>query len=326
MRWRTLLVLAISTSLVAACGDGDDVAATSTTTAPAADTSTTGSTTTTAVDDDAPEPAGFTVTVEDPGAEPRRQLRLQADVGDVDLVTQRQEMAIEVRAGGQVQSAPSSVTEMDIAYAIEEVAEERITALGTYEDVRVLDEPGTDPATNAQMRELLDGFRGATARTTYSTSGAVLSAELDGLDVPGAAGPVMEQFAGSLIESLESLSMPFPDEAVGPGARWRIDTATEIAGLPVEITTVVALSELTDELASGAIDQTLRFVPGDVEVFGTAATVVEGELRGEGSITWDLVSGVVPRSDLTMSGTSVLEVGGTRIEQTQRQRIAIAAR
>lgn len=324
MRWRTLLGLTLTAALVTACGGDDDVAATPSTSE--ATTTSAPEPTTTTEAPAAAGPSGYTVTVEDPGAEPRRQLRLQAEVGAVDAVTQRQEMAIEVRAGGQVQSAPTSVTEMDVSYEIEDVTDERITAVGTYDDVRVLDEPGTDPATNAQVRELLEAFRGATATTSYAPNGVVLSAEIDGLDLPGTAGPMVEQLASSLTDSVESLSVPFPDEAVGAGARWRVDTRTEIVGLPVEITTVVMLDELTGDAPSGTVEQTLRFVPGDVEVFGSPATVVEGELRGGGTIAWDLAGGVVPRSDLTTEGTTVLDVGGTRIEQSQRQRIAIAAR
>ena len=225
-----------------------------------------------------------------------------------------------------MQSAPSSATELDVDHTVDEVSGDTISVLGTYEDVRVLEAPGSDPAANAQIAELLEGFREATARTTYTTSGAVRSAEIDGLALAGEAAPLAEQLAGSLIEGVESLSMPFPDEAVGAGARWRIETVTEIAGLPVEITTVLALTELTDDRATGTIEQDLRFVPGDVEVFGNPATVVSGELVGGGPIEWDLAGGVVPRVDLTTSGTSVLEVRGTRIEQSQTQRIAITAR
>ncbi len=328
MRWRTLLVLALTTSLVAACGNDDDgdVAATSTTTTQDTTTTTAESTTTTEPSDEDGEAAGYTVTVEDTGAEPRRELRLQAEVGDVDRITQRQEVTIEIRAGGQTQAAPSPVTELDVAYVVEDVTDDEITIAGSYEDVRVLETPGTDPAANAQVAELLEGFRSATARTTYTTSGAVRSAEIEGLDLAGSGGAMAEQLADSLIESVESLSMPFPDEAVGVGARWRIETEAEIAGLPVEISTLIELTELTDDRAGGTVTQELRFVPGDVEVFGTPATVISGELSGGGPIEWNLAGGVVPRSDITTSGTTVLEVQGNQIEQSQTQRITISTR
>jgi hypothetical protein len=326
MRWRTTLAVILAASLLVACGD-DDAATESTTTTEAPTTASAPTTEPEAeATEDPADATDYTVTVEDPGAEPRHQLRLQAEVGGVDRITQRQEMSIEVRAGDQVQSAPSSVTEMDVDYAIEDVTDQTITTVGRYVDVRVLETPGSDPAANAEVAELLQGFRSATARTTYTTRGAVQSAEIEGLDLAGSAGPMAEQFAGSLVDSLESLSMPFPEEAVGAGARWRIDTAAVIAGLPVEITTVIVLDEVDEGRAVGSVEQELRFVPGDVDVFGSAATVVSGELRGGGPIEWNLAGGIVPRSDVTTSGTIVLEVQNMQIEQSQTQRVTITGR
>ena len=115
-------------------------------------------------------------------------------------------------------------------------------------------------------------------------------------------------------------------EPVGVGARWRIETETEIGGLPIELTTVVELTELDGDRAVGTVEQVLRFVPGDVDVFGTPATVVSGELTGAGTVEWDLAGGVVPRSDITHSGTTVLEVAGSRVEQRQEMRVALLDR
>lgn len=320
---RTLALTALALAAVA-CGDSDEATTTASTTTEAT-TSTTEAEATTSTTEAADAPA-YTVTLEDPGQEPRRELRLQVAAGDTDEVTQRQEITIEIESGGQVQSAPSPPTEIDLSYVIDDVTDDRITAVGSYDDVRVLEGPDADPALVAQLRQVLDGFRGATARTTYTPQGAVLEASLEGLELGGAAGSVVEQLAASFTDAVEALSMPFPDEAVGAGARWRIDTATEIAGLPVEITTVVQLAELADDRAAGTVEQTVRFVPGDVEVLGVPATVVSGELTGGGPIEWDLAGGIVPRSDVTTSGATVIEANGVEIQQRQQQRITFTAR
>jgi hypothetical protein len=324
-RLRALLLAAALVVGGVACGDDDDDTATATTTtAEETTTSTTAEPTTT----EAPQQqeAPYVVTVEDPGEEPRVQLRLDVDPGDTDQVTLRQEMTIEIEAGGQAQSAPSPVNEFDVTYTIDEVDGDRFTATGVYDDVRVLDTPGVDPAVADEVRSMMEGFRSARALTTFTSQGGIVEARLDGLEIPGAAGAFAEQMAGSFTDSAESMSLPFPDEAVGPGARWRVDTETEIAGMPVEITTVVQLAELGEDRAAGTMDQTLRFVPGDVQIMGVAATVISGELSGGGPIEWDLVGGVVPRSDVTIAGTAVMEANGTRIEQRQQQRITYTAR
>lgn len=319
---RTLSALALTASLLAACSDGSDTAAEdTTTTAEVPTTETTGSTTSTT------EPSGAPmVTLEDPGQEPRRQLRLDLQVGATDQVTQRQEVSIEIRIDGQTQAAPSPTTELDLGYEVTSVDGDVIETVGRYEDVRVADDAGADPSAVAQITELLEGFRTAQARATFDTHGAVLSSEIEGLDLSGAGGAVAEQFATSLADVAESLSMPFPEEPIGAGARWRVESEAEIAGIQVAITTTVQLAELTGERAAGTVRQEIRFVPGQVEVFGTPATVVSGDLQGTGTVEWDLVDGIVPRSDITTEGTSVIEAGGTRVEQEQRQRIVVTAR
>lgn len=270
------------------------------------------------------DPAGNTVTVEDDGEEPRRELRVRRAAGDVDRVTQLQETTLEMAMGGQQQSVTNPPIELDLRYVVDAATDDRIELTGSYEDIRIGE--GGDPAVAAQLRESLDALREATAHTSITPRGSILEGRMEGLDMPGMAGQIAEQLTSSMAENAQSLSMPFPVEAVGVGARWRVETETEIGGLPIELTTVIELTELDDERAAGTVEQALRFVPGEVEVFGAQATVVSGELAGTGTIEWDLVSGIVPRSDITTTGTTVLEVSGNRVEQRQEMRIALLAR
>lgn len=323
---RKLLALSLAVSVLAGCGD-DDTAAVDTTTTTAEVTPTEAtedeeSTTTTAAE----EIDGPTVTLEDPGQEPRRELRLDLAAGDTDQVTQRQEVSVEVTVDGQTQTAPSPTTELDLAYEVTSVEDDVIETRGTYQDVRIVDPAGSDPSTVSQIEELLGGFLDAEALATFTTQGAVVSSTIEGLDLEGGAGQMTQQLAASLADVAESLSMPFPEEAIGTGARWVVETETEIAGIRVAITTTVHLDELTDERAAGTVEQDIRFLPGEVEIFGTAATVVSGDLQGSGTVEWDLVDGIVPRSDITTSGLSVIEAQGATIEQDQRQRIVVTAR
>lgn len=60
---------------------------------------------------------------------------------------------------------------------------------------------------------------------------------------------------------------------------------------------------------------------------GDADTSIEATTTtGGGPIEWDLQGGLIPRSDLSMSGATVMEADGTRIEQHQDQRIVVTPR
>jgi len=321
---RFLLVAALL--VAAACGD-DDAASTTTTTATteaATETDADRSTTTTS------EPASTApvrVVVEDRGQEPRRALRLGVGEGDEDPVTQRQELSLRVDVGGEVQDSPSPVTEIDLTWRVGGADDERLEVQGTYDAVRILETPGVDPATMEATRQSLQGFEGATVQASYTRHGAALAASFDELELPeGPAGEVAGQLLSGLTDTIESLSVPFPDEAVGVGARWRVDAEVVVAGLPMEVTTTVRLDELTADRATGTLDQVVRYVPGDVEAFGAPATVIGGEVTGSGPIVWDLAGGLLPRSDVRASGWVAFEVQGVRVEQQQTQRITVSAR
>ena len=157
-----------------------------------------------------------------------------------------------------------------------------------------------------------------------------MSIEFDGLDLDGsfddAFGAMLDQMVDSLTEGAESLSMPFPVEAVGVGARWRVESSSELGGLPFEQTSTIEITELDADRLIGTIDQELRFVEGEADVFGLTVNVIGGQFTGGGSIEWDLTGAVLPYLDITTAGTAILEAQGDRLTQDQRTHIVTSPR
>lgn len=274
--------------------------------------------------------AGFTVTVEDIGAEPRQVLRIVSEVGASQAVTQVQDIGMDIEAAGQSQSMQNPTTEIDITYVVTGVDGDRIEVEGTYDEVRVLETAGADAATVAATRETMAAFDGASFRGTYTDRGSVIGIEFAGLDAGGALGEpfgaMFDQLIDGLSESAESLSVPFPVEAVGVGARWTVESSAELGGLPFEQTSTVVITELDGDRVVGTLDQELRFVEGEAEVFGVTVDVIGGEFTGGGPIEWDLKESVLPYMDSTMVGTAILEAQGNRITQDQRTHIVTTPR
>lgn len=274
--------------------------------------------------------AGFTVTVEDIGAEPRQVLRIASEVGTTQAVTQTQDIGMDIEAAGQSQSMQNPTTEIDITYVVSGVDGDRIEVEGTYDEVRVLETAGADAATVAATRETMAAFDGASFLGTYTDRGSVIGIEFSGLDAGGALGEpfgaMFDQLIDSLSESAESLSVPFPVEAVGVGARWTVESSAELGGLPFEQTSTVEITELDGDRVVGTLEQELRFVEGEAEVFGVTVDVIGGEFTGGGPIEWDLARAVLPYMDSTMVGTAILEAQGNRISQDQRTHIVTTPR
>jgi len=316
VRWRTLLALTLVVSLAAACGSDDD-ASDATTTTLARSTTTEEPTTTTT------EAPASSVTVEllDAGAEPRQVLRLRVTEGATDATTQRTQITLVQEIGGQRQELAAPTTEIDMDHAVEDVEDDRFTLVGTFGAARVAE---GDPAAVAETERLLGELEGAAIALAMTDRGAIVESRIDGLGDTG--NPVFDQLTSSLADQAANLSFPFPEQAVGVGARWSVTTEAEIAGLPMRAQYLVTATRIDDAGVAADLAATLTFVPGPVDLQGVQGEVIEGELTGTGTVTWPLASGLVPRLALEMSGSATLEAAGTRLVQQQTQRTEIVDR
>ena len=175
------------------------------------------------------------------------------------------------------------------------------------------------------LRIVKNGSLLSTPFTTVTTTrGEIVDSRLEGVDATG--NPVFDQLSSSLLEQAANLAFPFPEEAVGVGARWAIESDVELSGLPIQARYLVTLTELDGDVARADLEATLTFVPGPVEVQGVAAEVISGELTGAGTVSWDLAGGLVPRLEMAMDGTATIDVAGTRLVQQQSQRSSLTSR
>jgi hypothetical protein len=260
------------------------------------------------------------VTLLDPGAEPRQELRYRVTEGTTDAVTQRNQLTLAQDFGGQRQEVQVPASSVDVDYVVEEVADGGFTTVGTYGATQV----EGDDAMAAETARLLEQITGAQLVTEMTDRGAITATRIEGVDDTG--NPVFDQLLGSLVDSAASLAFPFPEEAVGVGARWLVEAEVEISGLPIAARYEVTLAELDGDQVGADIEASLEFVPGPVVVQGMSAEVESGQLDGTGTVTWDLAGGVVPRTTLDMAGTVTLEVQGIRVVQEQTQRSEVFSR
>ncbi len=299
-------------TLAAACGEDESPTAASTTTM----------TTAAAEDVPADDAAETTVELLDPGSEPRRELRLDVEEGATqDLVmTQVQEQTFEI--GGQSQGF-TAATEQAMRVVVDSLDDDTMTTTLTFGAGRVLDDPPVDAATRAgleQVLALLDGLEGT---TVSDLRGRVLDVELPvPPDAPAELRAVLEPLIQGLDSQASQLSVAFPEEPVGVGARWRTTTSVVVSGLGFDVVTDVTLTELGDGTAAAEVTPRLTIVPGTVEMQGVTFEVVEGEMSGTGTTRWDL-SRPLPASEQDMSGTVVLAVSGNEVRQSLRTQLSM---
>ena len=288
------LALAGALAATTACTSGSDPSP----------SSTTATTTTTVALADPPE-------VLDAGAEPRRELRLAYRTGDEVVLRIAQDLVVDQVEGDRAQQLDSPPIVQVVALRVASVDEDEIVLETTVRSATV-EAAGTalDADQAAALQEQLDGLAGLRGEVHLDPLGRVLATELERPDdLPDEVGRVLD----ALGAQLGQLSPRLPEEAVGPGARWRSEVPVvalgdgAVSGTTVQTTTLTAVDgdqlTLSVELAldrdEGAIERADGTILRDLALTGSGTAVIgldrptqRSELRTRSSATLVVEGGV----------------------------------
>ena len=330
-RWLAVL---LTLPLLVACSDGKEVVEGPTTTA----------------EDDAGDDNGPGATVEllDPGAEPRQVLRLHPPADCEQPVTQRQTISQRAVSGSvdgkaltdaEIASisagANGQSTEMDLTFRCEEVDANRIAVVNHYDDLRVLEALGGEVET---LEQLFGDLEGAEGRIVLDPQGRVLDAEPPDVEIDeDTLGPAFAQAMESMLQGLgdtmEQSATPLPTEAVGVGARWRVTSAIDFAGIAARSISEYTITRIEGDQVDAELAISMEFDPGAVEFPGTppgaSAEIVSGSMAGTGTTTWNL-DGVVAASRQIVDGALTMRIrardGAIELSMEQHQELKLEPR
>lgn len=175
-------------------------------------------------------PEETVITLLEAGAEPRQVLRYTPEPGQEDTfrVTMRMSIAMTVdgEAGPNMDPPPMRFTIRSKVLEVESNGD--IHAKMEYVKAEVLDDPSANPMMLMAMRQAIEQIEGLKGAIVMSNRGQTRSSTFDNLDQLNAS--LAEQIK-SLKYALEQLSAPFPAEAVGQGARWKMEQDVDINGI-----------------------------------------------------------------------------------------------
>jgi hypothetical protein len=254
----------------------------------------------------APAVAPASVTVLEAGAAPRRALRYTLVKGASESVTMRQKISMNIEMGGMAlpsQALPVTVTttKFDVSNV---TADGSASVKGEFVDVDV-DADGAEPMIVEAMRPQIASLKGVTMSYDISATGQVSKLEF------GAGAPAAMQS----MQSIEQMSVAFPTEAVGVGARWKAARPVTQNGMTIQqdveyvVKTLSADSVVLEmSLTQSAKDQTM-----DASAMPPGATAKLRSLDGKGTSTVAIrFDRVQPSIDMKMDVKMAidLEMGG----------------
>jgi hypothetical protein len=245
------------------------------------------------------------ITLLSPGSAPRTPLRYVVPNGfkQRGRFTTTMSMAMSTQ-GITMPPVQVPAMAMDLDFAVTAVAANGdISYSVAYGGIAV---EGTGAAADAMRRGLRDfeSFRGSAVMTNR---GVTTSLSVDS----GTNNPQLRAIMGSLSQSIQSMSMALPEDAIGAGARWEVRQAMALnvvqtyQRLSIELVgaegPVVSLRAATEQTAPSQILSDPRLPPG--------AEIRLQRLTGSGSGTLTLRLGeLIPTGEMEARSTTEMEV------------------
>ena len=295
-------------------------------------------------DDDAAEapttPAGATSTTADPdggrvptvnlleaGAEPRRQLRLALVEGTVIRASLTVKFGLQLESQGKpLPATPIPPVRVDLGARVDKVSENGNATVGFgFERIDVVDDGSAPPDVVEQVRrsgiDRLTALRGA---TTITRRGVPVE---HSLQVPEDLPRNLEQVVDQLSQQTASLTVPFPAEAVGPGARWRATSDLETGTIATRLVLSYVLRQAEGDryVLDVAYEQTAPRQKAELPNLpaGTEVEIRDFLVSGKGEVNGTLASVFPSRSTLAATGTINMDVRSRTERGTLVQRLSL---
>jgi hypothetical protein len=156
-------------------------------------------------------------------------------LGDKQAVSMNMKIGMDMSAGGnQIPAMDLPAIQMNMDVTVQDVSTDgEITYGVVFSGATVTAGTNTLPTMAAAMKTGLAEINGLTGTGKMSDHGIVKSLELK---MPAAADPLLSQNLGQMKDSFSSSTMPLPEEAVGPGAKWEYKTRLKSQGMAIDQT------------------------------------------------------------------------------------------
>jgi len=272
-----------------------------------------------------------TVRLLDAGIEPRRALRYGAVNGFEQVANLRMTTELEFGAAGQKMPTALPQTRMVIDAKVKAVSPSGETRLGlsiVEADLAEGASPGATPA-GEKLALVIRGMKGLSGDKLVDARGVshrfalVFPEGKDDLMATAALKPVVQGFE----RAIDQMTVPFPEEAVGVGAKWEVVQKVADAGMALDQTTTFEIVGKNGGVVSLRYTVTLAAPPGKLEsafAGGMAAEVLRLTGSGEGTIDTDLTK-MLPAAMKGKSRIAMqLEIGAPGAKRTLEVEMRLA--
>jgi hypothetical protein len=196
--------------------------------------------------------SGKTVKLLSAGAEPRKILRLHPKAGDKQTAQLTIKMGMEMQMGeNQAPAMKLPPMVMTMETTVKDVSSDGdISYDVVISDVTVTDEPGGNPQMVEAMKTQVAAIKGLSGSGVTSSRGVSKKTEMK---PPAGADGQTRQFMDQIKESFANVGAPFPEEAVGAGAKWETRAPIRSQGLTINQSSSYQLLSIEGDRVSAKV-------------------------------------------------------------------------
>jgi hypothetical protein len=267
------------------------------------------------------------LTIVSAGAEPRSPIRYAFSSGRKEHASMDMTMGVSMDLGGMSMPAmqmPTMHTGADLAVTDVSPAGDAAYTLA-FTDLTWVNSAGVDPAIMTALQSMGVDMKAVSGSATVSPRGVSRNVIFDTSKI---TNPQMAQMMGSMSATTQSLTLPFPEESVGPGAHWVARQTLAINGMQTFQKTDVELvsRDATSCTVKTKIEQT---APAQTVALPGLPPGVEASLErmtGAGTSTITIhFDSLVPTSEGNIQTTAVMNVamGGDTQRMTAQATLSL---
>jgi hypothetical protein len=194
----------------------------------------------------APSASEKQVKVTEPGAEPRKELRLHPKPGDKQTATMTLKTTVDTAMEGMPgQTVKAPTIKMTYDTTVKSVSQAGdISYEVVIKEASVPDEPGVLPQAVEPLKTALAGMRGLSGTGTISSRGQSKGFEFE---FPANAALQTRQLVDQMKDAFVNLAVSLPEAALGAGAKWEQKEAIKSQGATIDQTSTYELASVEAE-------------------------------------------------------------------------------
>lgn len=254
------------------------------------------------------------------GSEPKQELRFKPQVNAKQTVTLTMNMDMATSVEGRSMpkfQIPTSTMKME-AVVTQIDPNGDIHFQFDYTDADVVANSTAQPEIVNAMRSTLKKIVGLKGSFVSDNRGQIKSGSFvlpEGLD------PLTKQLFQQVSNSLTQLSAPVPAEAIGKGAKWRVASSLNVAGINLSQTAIYELANLQDNVANLNINLEQQATSQALSLpslpAGSTVTLKSLKSQGQGQMKMRLDAAMPIQANISLNSNGEIGMkGGSNNQET----------